>query len=180
MGGVNPTIQLAAALDRRGVTVSLDGERVLVHLGTYRKYIVVEPRSDAVPVAEWPSLVLALCRARGMQPPERRLRGCGRRDREIPARHPRTRRYPPAVPDESHGMDLLAGNRGNTRTRAGQARVRRRRNLALGRKIRCEREPAEGKGTCACLRRESVPRARRPAYRPITKARCAHHASGTC
>jgi hypothetical protein len=25
-----------------------------------------------------------------------------------------------------------------------------------------------------------VPRARRPAYRPITKARCAHHASGTC
>jgi hypothetical protein len=53
MGGVNPTIQLAAALDQRGVTVSLDGDRVLIHLGTYRKYIVVEPRSDAVPATEW-------------------------------------------------------------------------------------------------------------------------------
>lgn len=52
-GRVNPTIQLAAALDRPGVTVSLDGARVLIHLGTYRKYIVVEPRSDAVPVTEW-------------------------------------------------------------------------------------------------------------------------------
>lgn len=53
MGGVNPTLQLAAALDRRGVTASVDGQRVFIHLGKLRQYIVVEAHSDAVPVTEW-------------------------------------------------------------------------------------------------------------------------------
>lgn len=42
MGGVNPAIQLAAALDRRGVTVSIDHDRVRIHLGGYREYIVIQ------------------------------------------------------------------------------------------------------------------------------------------
>jgi hypothetical protein len=41
MGGVNPEIQLAAALDRRGITVSVDLDRINIHLGGYREYIVV-------------------------------------------------------------------------------------------------------------------------------------------
>jgi hypothetical protein len=53
MGGVNQALQLAAALDRRGVSVHVDGERVFIHLGQLRKYIAVEPRSDSVPVTEW-------------------------------------------------------------------------------------------------------------------------------
>lgn len=41
-GQVNPVIQLAAALDRRGVMVSIDdGYRLLVHLGGYREHIVI-------------------------------------------------------------------------------------------------------------------------------------------
>jgi hypothetical protein len=50
MGGVNPTIQLAAALDRRGVTVSVDFENVRIHLGSYREYIVVQPRASGINV----------------------------------------------------------------------------------------------------------------------------------
>ena len=42
MSGVNPAIQLAAALDRRGISVSVDGERINIHLGTPRNYIVVQ------------------------------------------------------------------------------------------------------------------------------------------
>jgi hypothetical protein len=48
MGGVNPTIQLAAALDRRGVTVSVDVESVRIHIGGYREYIVVQPRASGI------------------------------------------------------------------------------------------------------------------------------------
>jgi hypothetical protein len=50
MGGVNPTIQLAAALDRRGVTVSVDVDSVRIHLGSYREYIVVQPRASGMQV----------------------------------------------------------------------------------------------------------------------------------
>lgn len=53
MGGVNPMIQLVAALDRRGMTVSIDVDRVLIHLGGYREYLLIQPRSDAVPITEW-------------------------------------------------------------------------------------------------------------------------------
>jgi hypothetical protein len=53
MGGVNPTLQLAAALDRRGITASVEDDRVFIHLGRLREYIVVEGWSDAVPVTEW-------------------------------------------------------------------------------------------------------------------------------
>lgn len=39
---MNPVIQLAAALDRRGMTVSIDGgDRLLVHLGGYREHILI-------------------------------------------------------------------------------------------------------------------------------------------
>jgi hypothetical protein len=41
MGGVDPALQLAAALDRRGITASTDLDRVRVHLGGYREYIVI-------------------------------------------------------------------------------------------------------------------------------------------
>ncbi len=52
MGGVNPTIQLAAALDRRGVAVSIDFDRVRVHLGEF-KYIVIRPRTEGVKVHDY-------------------------------------------------------------------------------------------------------------------------------
>lgn len=56
MGGVNPTIQLAAALDRRGITVSVDGERINIHLGTPGKHIVVggwAPRVDPCDIGRY-------------------------------------------------------------------------------------------------------------------------------
>ncbi len=52
MGGVDPTIQLAAALDRRGVTVSIDFDRVRVHLGEF-KYIVIRPRTKGVKLHDY-------------------------------------------------------------------------------------------------------------------------------
>ncbi len=52
MSGVNPTIQLAAALDRRGVTVSIDLDRVRIHLGEF-KYIVIKPRTEGVKVHDY-------------------------------------------------------------------------------------------------------------------------------
>jgi hypothetical protein len=56
LGGVNPTIQLAAVLDRRGITVSVDGERINIHLGTPRKYIVIQgwaPRVDPCDIGRY-------------------------------------------------------------------------------------------------------------------------------
>ncbi len=52
MGGVDPTIQLAAALDRRGVSVSIDFDRVRVHLREF-KYIVIRPRTEGVKVHDY-------------------------------------------------------------------------------------------------------------------------------
>ena len=40
MGGVNITIQLAAALDRRGVRVSIDLDRVVVHIDGRDKMVI--------------------------------------------------------------------------------------------------------------------------------------------
>jgi hypothetical protein len=53
MGGVNPVLQLAAALDRRGVTASVESNRVFIHLGKPRQYIEVQAHSGAVPCTEW-------------------------------------------------------------------------------------------------------------------------------
>ncbi len=47
MGGVNPTIQLAAALDRRGVTVSIDLDRVHVHIQG-RERVIIQPRTEGL------------------------------------------------------------------------------------------------------------------------------------
>jgi hypothetical protein len=52
VGGVNPVVQLAAALDRRGVTVSVDGDRVRVHLGGFT-YIVIKPLTEGVAPHEY-------------------------------------------------------------------------------------------------------------------------------
>jgi len=48
MGGVNPVIQLAAALDRRGITVSIDGDRVHVHIGP-RERMAIRRRAEGIP-----------------------------------------------------------------------------------------------------------------------------------
>jgi hypothetical protein len=56
MGGVNPGIQLAAALDRRGVTVSVDQARINIHLGRPRQYIVVQgwaPRVETLDIGQY-------------------------------------------------------------------------------------------------------------------------------
>jgi hypothetical protein len=50
MAGMNRAIQLAAALDRRGVTVSVDLDRVRIHLGGYREYIVVQGHESRVKI----------------------------------------------------------------------------------------------------------------------------------
>jgi hypothetical protein len=40
MGSVDPAVQLAAALDRRGVTVSAGQGRVIVHLGGFEEFTI--------------------------------------------------------------------------------------------------------------------------------------------
>ena len=45
---MNPVIQLAAALDRRGVTVSIDGDWLRVHLGGYREHIIISRQARGV------------------------------------------------------------------------------------------------------------------------------------
>ncbi len=47
MGGVNPTIQLAAALDRRGISVTVDLDRIRVHIHR-REHMVIRPRTEGV------------------------------------------------------------------------------------------------------------------------------------
>jgi hypothetical protein len=47
VGGVNPTIQLAAALDRRGITVSIDLDRIRVHIHGHEQ-MVIQPRTEGV------------------------------------------------------------------------------------------------------------------------------------
>jgi hypothetical protein len=47
MGGLNPAIQLAAALDKRGITVSIDGDRVHAHIG-YRNHMIIKPCTEGV------------------------------------------------------------------------------------------------------------------------------------
>jgi hypothetical protein len=47
MGGVNPTIQLAAALDRRGITVSIYFDRVKVRFHGHER-MVIRPRTEGV------------------------------------------------------------------------------------------------------------------------------------
>jgi hypothetical protein len=47
VGGVNPAIQLAAALDRRGISVSLDYEWVVIHIQGQER-IVVGRRTEGV------------------------------------------------------------------------------------------------------------------------------------
>ena len=48
---MNPVIQLAAALDRRGVTVSVDDDGLRIHRGGYRQYILVSRQVRGV--AAW-------------------------------------------------------------------------------------------------------------------------------
>ena len=52
MGGVNPTIQLAAALDRRGISVSVDLDRVRVHIQG-REKMIIERRTSGIPVCRY-------------------------------------------------------------------------------------------------------------------------------
>jgi hypothetical protein len=47
MGGVNPAIQLAAALDRRGIRVSLDLDRVRVHIQA-QETMTIKPRTGGI------------------------------------------------------------------------------------------------------------------------------------
>jgi glycosidase len=47
VGGVNPAIQLAAALDRRGISVSVDLDRVIVHAGRGQR-MIIRPRASGV------------------------------------------------------------------------------------------------------------------------------------
>ncbi len=84
------------------VTVSLDGDRVLIYLGTYRKYIVVEPGSDAVPATEWGRHWFWHYAGRAeCSHPSDDYEGAADAIEKFLRDIPGTRRYPPALPDES-------------------------------------------------------------------------------